>query len=477
MKIKKTIFTAAILMAAVCLPAQNKSAGINISIWKDICTQPHDSTQTTYVNIGLLSTMNRLNGVGINALGSVVHGDMNGVQITGLANLAGGTMRGVQLAGISNISGNNTVGLSAAGLVNITGDRTQGVIISGLTSIGGDNTSGLMISGFMNVTGNMASGLHFSGAANITGQSFGGLMASGLLNVVGEHMNGLQMAGIANITASKLNGVQIALCNYATQARGLQIGLVNYYKEDMKGFQLGLVNANPDTRVQMMVYGGNATPANIGVRFKNQLFYTILGIGSMYQNGLQMAGIANITASKLNGVQIALCNYATQARGLQIGLVNYYKEDMKGFQLGLVNANPDTRVQMMVYGGNATPANIGVRFKNQLFYTILGIGSMYQGLNDKFSASASYRAGLSFTLYKGLSISGDLGYQHIEAFDNKDEVIPKRLYALQARANLEYQITRKFGIYATGGYGLTRFYNKSSNYDKGAIIEAGIVLF
>ena len=88
MKIRKTILTAAILMAAVCLPAQNKSAGINISIWKDICTQPHDSTQTTYVNIGLLSTLNRLNGVGINVLGSVVHGDMNGVQITGLANLA-----------------------------------------------------------------------------------------------------------------------------------------------------------------------------------------------------------------------------------------------------------------------------------------------------------------------------------------------------------------------------------------------------
>ena len=36
-------------MAAVCLPAQNKSAGINLSLWKDICTQPYDSTQTTYV--------------------------------------------------------------------------------------------------------------------------------------------------------------------------------------------------------------------------------------------------------------------------------------------------------------------------------------------------------------------------------------------------------------------------------------------
>ena len=60
MKIIKTIFTAAVLMAAVCLPAQNKSAGINLSLWKDICTQPYDSTQTTYVNLGLLSTLNRL---------------------------------------------------------------------------------------------------------------------------------------------------------------------------------------------------------------------------------------------------------------------------------------------------------------------------------------------------------------------------------------------------------------------------------
>lgn len=382
MKRKKTILTAAILMAAVCLSAQNKSAGINLSLWKDICTQPHDSTQTTYVNIGLLSTMNRLNGVGINALGSVVHGDMNGVQITGLANLAGGTMRGVQFAGISNISGNNTLGLSAAGLVNITGDGSKGAVISGLTNIGGDNNSGVMLSGFMNVTGNMASGLQLSGAANITGQAFNGVMTSGLLNVVGEHMNGLQMAGLANITGNKLNGVQVGVFNYATNVRGLQIGLVNYYQKEMKGFQLGLVNANPDTRVQMMMYGGNATPANIGVRFKNNLFYTIVGVGSFYQD-----------------------------------------------------------------------------------------------LNDKFSISASYRAGMSFSIYKGLSISGDLGYQHIEACSNKDEVIPRRLYALQARANVEYQLTKKFGIFATGGYGLTRFYNRSSNYDKGAIIEAGIVLF
>ena len=82
MKIKKTILTAAILMAAVSLPAQNKSAGINISIWKDICTQPHDSTQTTYVKHRPTVYHEPSERCGINALGSVVHGDMNGLQIT-----------------------------------------------------------------------------------------------------------------------------------------------------------------------------------------------------------------------------------------------------------------------------------------------------------------------------------------------------------------------------------------------------------
>lgn len=382
MSIRKTIIAAAIIMAAANVSAQNKSAGINLSLWKGVSTQPLNDTQSTYVNIGFLSSMNRLSGIGINALAGVTRGNMNGLQASGLANVVGGSMRGVQLSGISNISGNNLVGFSAAGLVNITGNQAKGVILSGLTSIGGDNTSGLMISGCMNVTGNTASGMQLSGLSNITGETFDGVMTAGFLNVAGEKMNGWQMAGLANIAGKALNGIQIGTFNYATQAHGVQIGLINYYKDEMKGLQLGLVNANPHTKVQVMAYSGNA-----------MLF------------------------------------------------------------------------------------NVGARFKNELFYTILGIGMQDRHLNDQFSASVSYRAGLSFHLYKGLSLSGDLGYQHIETFKNNDEVIPKHLYALQARVNLEYQFTKKFGIFATGGYGGSRYYNQSRTYDKGAIVEAGVILF
>lgn len=380
---RKLILPLALLLTASgMLSAQNKSAGINLSVWKGVSTQPLDSAQTTYFNLGIFSAMNRLHGIGLNGFAGVVSGNMNGVQASGLANMVGGSMRGLQFSGISNINGNNMVGLSATGLVNIAGNRSQGVLLSGMTNISGDNTSGVMASGIMNISGDKANGVQLAGLANITGSTLNGVMAGGLLNVAGEHLNGIQMAGLANVVASRMNGVQIGLCNYATKARGLQIGLVNYYNDEIKGFQLGLVNANPDTRVQMMIFGGNATKLNIGARFKNKLFYTMVGAGTHYLD-----------------------------------------------------------------------------------------------FSDKFSASVFYRGGIWLPLCKNLTISGDLGYQHIETFKNKDYGIPARLYGLQARLNLEYQITKKFGVFATGGYGGSRYYNKDITYDKGVIAEAGIVLF
>ena len=332
---KKLWITAALLVAAVGLSAQNKSAGINLSLWKKIATQPIDSLQTTYFNIGLQSTMNRLNGVSINLLPGVVHQHMNGVQLSAISNLVGRSMRGVQVSGISNINGNNLTGLSATGLVNIAGHQAQGVLLSGLTNIAGDRMRGVMATGLLNIAGNQGAGVQMAGLANIAGSSFAGVTASGLLNVVGGSTKGVQLSGLGNITADRLTGAQVGLLNYATSAKGLQIGLVNYYKDDMKGVQLGLVNANPDTKVQMMLFGGNVTKLNVAARFKNKLFYTLVGGGTHYLD-----------------------------------------------------------------------------------------------FSDKFSAAVFYRGGLWLPLYKTLSISGDLGYQHMETFDNKHNGIPARLYAV-----------------------------------------------
>lgn len=78
----------------------------------------------------------------------------------------------------------------------------------------------------------------------------------------------------------------------------------------------------------------------------------------------------------------------------------------------------------MLFGGNATKLNVGARFKNRLFYTILGGGTHYLDFGDKFSAALFYRAGLELPLYKQLFISGDLGYQHIETFKTRTTASP-----------------------------------------------------
>lgn len=372
--------------------------GINLSLWKNISTQRTDTIGSTAFNLGFFSAMNRLDGLGMNILGSVVRRDMNGLQIAGISNTVGGSMNGVQIAGITNINGNDVTGLSISGLVGITGNNTRGVLLSGLANINGDNSQGIALGGLLNISGEKAAGVHFAGLANISGGSFKGLASSGLLSIVGEDLIGMQLSGLANITGQDMTGIQIS-------------------------------------------------------------------------------GLGNVTGGTAKGLQLAPANMAVDAKGLQIGLFNYYKKSLDGFQLGLVNANPDTKVQMMVFGGNTTKLNVGARFKNKLFYTILGGGTHYLDFSDKFSAALFYRAGLELPLYKQLFISGDLGYQHIETFKNKDYGIPARLYALQARVNLEYRLTESLGVFLTGGYGGSRYYTKGATYDKGAIVEAGVVIF
>lgn len=397
---KKTILLlmAAIQIVAVNVSAQNKSAGINLSLWHTVSTQPLDSLQTTYLNLGLFSRMNRLCGVGVNTIWSVVDQDVKGMQVSGLANVTGNNFSGIQVSGLTNVNGNNSSGILVTGLANVTGNNSRAIQVSGLANIAGTRGDGIMISGLLNLAGSYASGFHISGLANVGGGDLRGVAASGLLNIAADNLTGVQVSGLLNVA------------------------------------------------------GDNA-------------------------KGIQLAGVMNVTGRTTQGLQISLFNYSEKVNGLQIGLVNFYKKEMKGFQLGLINANPDTKVQLMLFGGNLSKINIGARFKNQRYYTILGGGTHYLGFGEKISGCLYYRAGAEFQLYKNLYISGDLGYQHIETFSNKGDDIPARLYALQARMNLEYKFTDKFALFASGGYGTDRYYNQSKTFDKGIIAEAGIILF
>lgn len=358
-----------------------KKAGINLSLWKGVATQSADSTNSTLLNIGLLSALNQLDGIGINVIGGVCYRQANGIQAAGIFNLNKGNTNGIQIAGITNINGENTNGISLSGLVNITSNYAQGISITGLTNIIGNDTKGITIGGLLNFIGREAKGISMASIANIAGESSRGIAVAGLLNVSGSRADGIQLAGIGNIT------------------------------------------------------------------------------------------------NKLNGAQIGLANIAVQGKGLQIGLVNYYNESFDGWQLGLVNANPNTALQPMLSVNNHASINLGVRFKNSKTYTILGVGAPYLGFDKPISASAFYRAGIELPLLADyLFISGDIGLQHVESFKNKHRGYPKRFYALQPRLNLDYHLNEQLSLFISGGYSWDKPYGWGHCIDKGILIEIGTTI-
>ena len=386
-----------------------------------------DSVKTTYLNIGLLTNIYQLKGIGINAVSSVVQNDMTGFQISGLASITGRHASGFQLGGIANVAGGNANGIMLSGLMNVAGGKANGIQISGLGNIAGKSQNGVAIGGLMNVSAEKLNGAQVSTLLNISGGKAKGAQVSAIGNV-GVNVNGMQFSAISNIAAGEIRGLQ--LC--------------------------GAVNIAVKT-----------------------------------ENALQFSGLTNVCQGKLRGVQFAPGNYAGEVSGAQIGLLNLCGGNVKGIQigiinhskdttahkLGLVNITPKTRIQMMLFAGNTSKLNAAVRFKNRRSYTMLGIGTHYLDLNDKFSGCVFYRAGLYYPIASKLELSGDLGYFHIENFENEDAETPERMYSLQARINLEYKFKSRISFFASGGYGMTRYYDKNKFYEKKPIFEAGVILF
>ncbi|MCR4958874.1 MAG: DUF3943 domain-containing protein [Prevotella sp.] len=247
--------------------------------------------------------------------------------------------------------------------------------------------------------------------------------------------------GFVNI-ADSIKGVQLSpVSNIAEHASGLQLsGFSNVAYDGMKGLQLSALNN---------IVIGQASGLQL-TGFTNQNIGTLKGVQIALRN----------ETDTLRGVQLGLFNYVTgdYQKGVQIGLVNYSR-DTRSKRYGLVNVNPDTRIDLMAFAGTSSKANMALRFRNRSTYNIIGAGTHYMGLDDKFSGTLFYRIGQYFELTPKLSLSGDVGFFHIETFQEHSTEAPERLYSLEGRLNLDYQLNDKWGIFGTVGYGDTRYYH------------------
>ena len=205
-------------------------------------------------------------------------------------------------------------------------------------------------------------------------------------------------------------------------------------------------------------------------------------------SGMQLSAILNVSSAMMRGLQLGAINYADSLNGAQIGLFNLARKHPKGWQvglinvsydsighkIGLVNVNPMTNIDLMVYGGSSTKVNVAMRYRNRSTYNIWGVGTHFMGLDSKFSGALFYRLGQYWQLSPKWSLSGDVGYYHVETFSKHNSEKPERLYSLQARLNADYQFSKKVGAFASVGWGLTRYYDRNETYRNRPLFELGL---
>ena len=272
---------------------------------------------------------------------------------------------------------------------------------------------------------------------------------------VRNQMRGVNIAGVMNAGGKDMRGVQVSgVTNVLTQGNGMQLSLFsNMSATPFRGIQItGLSNVTMGMKRGIQVAASN--------------------VCSSYMRGMQLGGYNY--ADTLSGSQFGLVNVCvSHPRGVQFGIINYSR-DTVAHKIGLVNVNPKTRIDLMAFGGSANKMNLAVRFRNRSTYNIIGVGTHYFGLDERFSGALYYRIGQYFQLSPRFSLSGDLGYFHVESFEENSNDRPERLYSVQARVNADYQLGKHLSAFASVGYGDTRYYYHSRRYRQRAIFEAGL---
>ena len=265
------------------------------------------------------------------------------------------------------------------------------------------------------------------------------------------------------------------------------VGIVSV-QDSTKNVQFGVVSniaADGGKGLQLSGFSNMSATAFRGVQLSG-----VSNISRGLPRGMQISGLLNVSSDYMRGMQLGAINYADSLNGAQIGLINVTRTHPKGWQvglvnithdtiarkIGLVNINPTTIIDYMFSGGNSTKTNFGVRFRNRSTYSIIGVGTHFMGLDDKFSGALYYRLGQYFPITSKLTLSGDLGFYHVETFEQHSNDKPERLFSLQARINADYQLTKHLGVFASVGWGTTRYYSGFKIYRNRPLAELGITV-
>ena len=269
--------------------------GINITLW-----QPRKDNKESVVDgisFGLIPGGGTLRGVQIGLLGVSAEKMMSGINLGALGVGCGGDVSGINIGGLGVGAGNDMIGINIGGLGMGAGKNLRGINIGGLGAGAGEDIIGVNIGGLGVGASRNAQGINIGGLGAGAGQDMIGINIGGLGLGAGRRLAGINISGFGAGAGQRLTGLTI--CGFAagsTEVLGLTIGGFAVGGEFLKGIHLagGMVHV---VRGGQMV-GFAASPFN-------------------YFRGSQ------------NGLAIGIVNYAFRVKGVQIGLINFVRDNPK----------------------------------------------------------------------------------------------------------------------------------------------------
>jgi hypothetical protein len=277
--------------------------GINFTLWR---SKENKDAIVNGISIGIFPEAGHLYGIQIGGLG--VSGDeVSGITLGLIGAGSEGDLSGICIGGIGVGAGNSIKGLSV-GLVGAgAGNEISGISIGGLGAGAGNNCSGIMIGGLGAGAGNDIRGITIGGLGAGAGNNVEGITIGGLGAGAGDKITGITIGGLGAGSGNELTGIAIG---------GVGVGAPN-----IKGLTIGGLTC------EGQYFDGVALTLG-RVRIKKEGHFTGFS-----------AGMLNQIEGRQSGLSIGIVNYAWELNGIQIGLINYVRDNPKYLKvLPLFNA-------------------------------------------------------------------------------------------------------------------------------------------
>lgn len=224
--------------------------GLNLTLWKP---KANPDLVVTGVAAGLIGPRaKRIDGIALGGVGVMASHQLNGISAGTVLVFSRNEINGVAVGGVAAVAGQRLRGIGLGGLAAVGDHGIDGLAAGGLLTLSEGNVNGVTVGGLGTIEEGRFTGINLAGGATFTDGEMRGIDAAGIATIVRGRLTGIGVsAGTVHVNAldgiavspwnnvrGQQRGIAIGIFNYAHTVRGVQLGLLNYVRNNPKGLRL-----------------------------------------------------------------------------------------------------------------------------------------------------------------------------------------------------------------------------------------------